>query len=76
MIAEKLGVVQDTVRIRRTAAGIPPYRTITWTAKVIARLGTVPDRVIAEEIGATTSAVAWQRNQRGIRTWDTRGERG
>lgn len=71
-IAQRLGVDGETVRTRRTAAGIPPYEYNPWTASVIARLGTVPDRLLAEEIGVTPSAVGWNRRRLGVPTWDKR----
>lgn len=71
-IARRLGVTVETVRIRRTQAGIPPFAPLQWTPAIIARMGTVPDRVLAAEMGATPSAVAWQRRRLGIRTWDPR----
>lgn len=62
----QLGVGSEAVRKHRTAAGIPAYSLARWTSAVIMRMGSVPDRVIADEIGVDRSAVAWQRQQRGI----------
>jgi DNA-binding CsgD family transcriptional regulator len=75
-IADILDVAVETVRIKRTEAGIAPYQVDHWTPAVIARMGTVPDRVVAEEIGVDPAAVAWQRRQRGIRRWDGRRKKG
>jgi hypothetical protein len=75
VLAKQLGVNSETVRTRRTAAGIAPYRAFAWTPDIIARLGTVPDHIIADEIGATRSTVAWQRRQRGIRKRRTRANK-
>ena len=72
-IARVLGVTTDTVRVKRTAAGIPPFFIDRWTPEIVARMGTVPDRVIAYELGVDNAAVAWQRRQRRIRRWGKHG---
>lgn len=49
-----------------------------WTPEQIAMLGTVPDRVLAEEMGCSTMVVFWNRRVRGIapcRLWASRRPR-
>jgi hypothetical protein len=71
-VARRLGVNSETVRLRRTEAGIPPHVQAAWTPDAWRRLGTVPDSVIAAEVGLTRSAVSWNRRRLGIPAWDTR----
>lgn len=74
-LAKLLEVDSETVRTRRIAAGIAPYRAYAWTAELVARLGTVPDRVIVKETGATPSTVSYQRKKRGIEKYSTHAKK-
>lgn len=45
---------------------------VKWPVDILERLGTVPDRVIAEELGISSARVSYFRCKQGIESWRTR----
>lgn len=86
-LAAELGVDRKTVEYHRQKHGIPrkPQTTFVvpqrggWNRKelspeILARLGTVPDHVLAAEAGVSKKVIVTARNARHIPSWaDTHG---
>lgn len=73
-LAQKWGVTRDQVYGVRARKGIPSYRPKKRlplcqliTEDQVAMLGTVPDKVLAEEWGATVEQICKIRLKRGIK---------
>lgn len=65
------GVSKRTVLKLRREMGIPSPNTRSWrwTEEVVGRFGKEPDAHIARDLGVTTGAVSWKRNQLGIKPY-------
>ncbi len=78
-LAAEIGVSTATVEAKRASLrrrkggaksrGTEGTRRANWTASQVHRLGTVPDSVIAEELGITRAAVHLVRKRLGIEAW-------
>lgn len=87
----KLGTAPDTelarlwsthrhqVALARRSLGIKNFTTQSiaqfWTPEVVKRLGKVPDREIADELGVSVARIAAFRNRNGIRHQQPAGRR-
>ena len=58
------------VQVERKRRGIAPFVAqvprVKWTEEALGMLGKVPDRVVAEKLGTTTTTVSNKRSQLGI----------
>ena len=66
-VAQKYGRSYDTARQWRVSAGLPPVVVVRpWTAAELARLGTMPDKVLARDLARRTRCVRNKRKALGI----------
>lgn len=72
VVAEKTGRGRRHVRAKRELLGISPFQkqtTIQWTQKSIRKLGTMPDKDLAIELGVALATVALHRRRFSIPAW-------
>jgi hypothetical protein len=75
-IARDTGIGFRTVRAKREALGIAPFRIWQpWRPEEEALLGTGPDQEIAEQLGRSRTAVQFRRVKLGIRFRQRRARR-
>ena len=65
-IAEEFDVSVNVVRAERNRLGIAAWQAVNWTPDKIAILGTMPDKVVAAQLGVTNSSVFSKRVSLGI----------
>ena len=78
-VADVLGVTRQAVTYQRKKRGIAPWEDIAplgrrqtaeaW-ASVEPMMGKMPDAEVADVLGVTRRAVAYQRKKRGIAPWE------
>lgn len=70
VVGRELGLSRTTIRRKRELLGIPPYApppssavesAIAWEPEDLALLGTMPDRVVAKQLGISASSVMLKR---------------
>lgn len=62
-IAKELGVTPRQVRYLRLALGKQPAHRQRWSLPLLQKLGTVPDAVLAAELGLSESSIKRKRQQ-------------
>lgn len=66
-VALKYGRTYDTARAWRVKAGLPPVVVVRrWTAQEVAKLGTMPDSLLARELARRVRSVRAKREHLGI----------
>lgn len=70
-IAYDAGVSASTLCRQAQARGLDPYVRVPWQPDEHgeALLGTMPDRLVAEQLRVSARTVARARNERGIKAW-------